>query len=439
MQCFCNSWCVRNLLVMVLRLNKSLKYRELIPTEDCSGPAPTFVPFNSEYSIHRLSLTMQETTPFRRPEYSCWQKFTSHSWRLKYIILHHLEHLQVAHQKNLIVCSAPQRFEPSQCCEFTTMWHSLEDLGALSYLEHLENIADSESQPSPPPLPWTESYPTAGALLSDYIAEPLDRHPQGFLEMILQNNTYYLFTTHEEYKYIQCGIKKKCMKMYYDNVLRVEYTSLRFPSSSNGDGVQQLRGSMPDDLALGEWERHTLHDMKWNENHQCSIKYWSQDINNSMRWLMRQPVYAEHLIYAPQRCFISDTSLKRLYTDMYTADWWWETQVRAIPGYDDVLSDIKSTLRVGDTLVPLIIMSDRTHLSNFSSDKKEWPVYMTIGNLSPKLRLMPWGDSVIMVALLPFPNKNSNIRQKPPNELGQSKREVLNEALRWVLHLLTFK
>jgi len=30
MQCFCNSWCVRNLLVIVLRLNKSLKLAESI-------------------------------------------------------------------------------------------------------------------------------------------------------------------------------------------------------------------------------------------------------------------------------------------------------------------------------------------------------------------------------------------------------------------------
>jgi hypothetical protein len=42
---------------------------------------------------------------------------------------------------------------------------------------------------------------------------------------------------------------------------------------------------------------------------------------------MRQPAYAEHLIYAPQRCFNSDTQPKRFYTELHTADWWWETQV----------------------------------------------------------------------------------------------------------------
>jgi len=39
-----------------------------------------------------------------------------------------------------------------------------------------------------------------------------------------------------------------------------------------------------------------------------------------------------------------------------------------------MLIDVKSTLRVGDTLVPLIFMSDGTHLSNFAGDNKVWPV-----------------------------------------------------------------
>jgi hypothetical protein len=94
---------------------------------------------------------------------------------------------------------------------------------------------------------------------------------------------------------------------------------------------------------------------------------------------------------------------------------------------------------VGDTLVPLIFMSDGAHLSNFAGDKKELPVYMTIGNLSLKIRQTPSTHSVIMVALIPIPIKIRNIPQKRLDEQWQTNREVLNEVLQQVLHPLTFE
>jgi len=104
-----------------------------------------------------------------------------------------------------------------------------------------------------------------------------------------------------------------------------------------------------------------------------------------------------------------------------------------------VLIEVEATLRLGDTLVPLIFMSDGTHLSNFAGDMTEWPVYMTIGNLSSKICQMPSTHTIVMVALLPIPIQNCNIPHKRLDEQWRTHREVLNTVLRRLLQPLTFK
>jgi len=50
-------------------------------------------------------------------------------------------------------------------------------------------------------------------------------------------------------------------------------------------------------------------------------------------------------------------------------------------------------------------MSDQTNLTNFSRDKKAWPVYMTIGNLPLTIRNRPVSIAILLLRLLPIAPK----------------------------------
>jgi len=76
-------------------------------------------------------------------------------------------------------------------------------------------------------------------------------------------------------------------------------------------------------------------------------------------------------------------------------------------------------------------MSDQTNLTNFSGDKKAWPVYITIGNLSSARRNSPGSMAVLLLALLPIPPKLSK-----SSKADQRQRKINADTLQDVLELI---
>ena len=67
------------------------------------------------------------------------------------------------------------------------------------------------------------------------------------------------------------------------------------------------------------WTETTL------ESGEQSTTFYYCNIVSCVRYLIRQVAYKEHIVYAPIREY--DSNGDQLYTEMHTADWWWETQV----------------------------------------------------------------------------------------------------------------
>jgi hypothetical protein len=98
-----------------------------------------------------------------------------------------------------------------------------------------------------------------------------------------------------------------------------------------------------------------------------------------------------------------------------------------------MLTVVQSTLDDGDTVVPMIFLSDATHLTNFSGDKKAWPVYMTIGNLSTTIRMAPSYHGILLIALLPIPIKMRDVPVSQHNAQKEHNRMIQQHVLRHVL------
>ena len=91
-------------------------------------------------------------------------------------------------------------------------------------------------------------------------------------------------------------------------------------------------------------------------------------IQQCLEFLLGYSPFESELNWAPIQKYYGDS---RVYDEMHTGTWWWEKQASLPPGA---------------TIVPVILASDKTLMTKLRGDQSVWPVYMTIGNLSRKVR-----------------------------------------------------
>ncbi|KIK15871.1 hypothetical protein PISMIDRAFT_16209 [Pisolithus microcarpus 441] len=101
------------------------------------------------------------------------------------------------------------------------------------------------------------------------------------------------------------------------------------------------------------------------------LELWRRDPVECVMELIGNPAFRDAMAYVPERAYADSEGKNHIYDEMWTADWWW---------------DVQGKLPAGATVAPVILSSDKTSLSVFSGDKKAWPVYLTIGNISKDIR-----------------------------------------------------
>jgi len=109
------------------------------------------------------------------------------------------------------------------------------------------------------------------------------------------------------------------------------------------------------------------------------------------------PFLVAHLPFQAHRncepVCLADSDIHRIFSEMNTGDWWWDT---------------KNQLPTRAMIVPVICASDKTRLTNFSGDHHTWLFYLTIGNIQKNICCTPKRHAWILVGLIPCPPDGAN-------------------------------
>jgi len=115
-----------------------------------------------------------------------------------------------------------------------------------------------------------------------------------------------------------------------------------------------------------------------------------RDIFKCIQFLLAHHSLQAHLDFELERR--ADCESRRIYSQMNTGNWWWDTQ---------------DQLPAEATIVPVICASDKTHFTNFSGDQHAWPLYLTIINIGKDISSTPKNRAWILVGQIPSPQKGA--------------------------------
>jgi hypothetical protein len=190
------------------------------------------------------------------------------------------------------------------------------DYGSDSAASELENASDGEfsgtSATASNIRSITEVYQGAGRPVANISCE--HKYEEDLLA-----DPWRPFHTLDDFKLANWFITSKVPRSRIDEYFAIGLSKSGSPCFRSAYKLDQFINGLDPYRHFLEWNEGTY----THDGHHSTFFY--RDIVQSVEYLLSQPAYREDVVYAPVR--EHDETGERLYSEMHTANWWWETQV----------------------------------------------------------------------------------------------------------------
>ena len=231
--------------------------------------------------------------------------------------------------------------------------------------------------------------------------EPLIHHSQAEDTRSARHSNFSPFRDETDFAFAEWLAKIKCTKGGVDGFFGDDRLQplWQYATFQNGESWRELLSKIQDGILNDEWMEQVIAiDSNVEQVAARGYSIYYRDVTKAIEFLLGHRPFVGNLSYAPVRRFIvnqlgqdgSEDEDSRLYTEMHTADWWWFMQEQ---------------LPENATVIPVLLASDKTQLTNLSGDLSAWPVYLTVGNLDNETRRQRSRPSNILIALIPIPKE----------------------------------
>ena len=168
---------------------------------------------------------------------------------------------------------------------------------------------DNEPTTDDNPRHTNEHYPKAGTIILYSSQNPPRLHQA--------DNPLHPFDTVSEYKLAYFFHRVKVPKGMITEFFKNSLAPTDIVGYKSGETIRNTGDSMGD---TPPWRRSEV-DFPYLQG----VEFYIQNTLEYVKYLLSQPAYADKMSCAPTR--LRDSLGKRIYSEINTGDWWWETQV----------------------------------------------------------------------------------------------------------------